>query len=358
MAQSVSATVRADGGYGGYSDLGQSGDGGDAMALVDLRATVATSAAVNATAVGGGTDYYYYDSPMEGVDGNAVARATLTMEATEPAYGTASAYAYSGGNYYYYNDTGLGGHTADAFASVEGADSGNANALSQSNDDNNQYAQSTASAPVGGPARAMTHSGVETPVTPGAYDLLAGNVFASSVLNPASPDFGTTTTYGYGVFAAAYGGEGEFLTYFGSSSFAFDALTGDGIYLDFLTNDSLLGAFESLSLTVSLGNYGTVLSQLFTSTLDFQTFLAGDYFLGNAMDGIDFVTLSYNFASSGADSGLGFDFRLANGPGEPPVPPVPLPAGGWLMLSALAALLAATRKRRRPHQCDMIAAAA
>ncbi len=132
-----------------------------------------------------------------------------------------------------------------------GASYGYASATSQSGSNLGQVSTS-AFAPVASPASASTHTSIGTSVTPGNYTITAGNATSEAVLMPTGAGLGVLTeTYGYGLFSAGNGGASA--TYSGNAQFTFQTLLGDGLYLDFLTWDSIGAAFESLTFSLNFG---------------------------------------------------------------------------------------------------------
>lgn len=104
---------------------------------------------------------------------------------------------------------------------------------------------------------------------------------------------------------------------------------------------------------VHLDGY-SVFSRAFTAMSEWLDFLdEGATFQGNWVDDDDgqYNSLSFYFTAtlSQPGQGFGFDYILASGPRvEPPPPPtVPLPAGLQLLLSALAGMWLALRRRGR-----------
>lgn len=343
--EGVTAFATAYGGAGGTTfglpgTVG--GDGGDAVAVLDITAAAAGTGLVIAQATGGQAGNAGYESETQGGFGTASAFARLTMGA-EDAIGSANAIASSG------NTCGscgsAPGSAADAVAEIGGVASGIASAGASSFNENGAVA-TNGTVSGSGAMRAATQSSVGTGVTAGLFGLTAGTATSKAVLLPTGPDFGTATqTYGYGLFEAAAGGPGGGLTsYSGTATFSFLTTLGEGLYLDFLTS-SVAGAFDALSFSLTMG--GISISESFTDLAAFQSFFDADHFLANGDGTVQTARVSYSYSSLFAGAGLGFDYRLANGP-RVEVNAVPLPGGLWLLLTGLGAVWG-LRALRRPR---------
>ncbi len=285
------------------------------------------------------TTVLYRGGKQQRANGNAQATALLTLSQPD-ATGYAIASANGGGFCTYCDDTS--GGAADAFAQVIGASYGHAAAGSQSGSNLGQVS-ANAVAPVASPASASTHTSIGTSVTPGNYTITASNATSEAVLMPTGAGLGTLTeTYGYGLFSAGSGGDNS--AYSGNAQFTFQTLLGDGLYLDFLTWDSIGAAFESLTFSLNIGAFS--LNETFTDLLSFETFFDAEHFLGNATGDFETAYISYSVTFDEPGAGFAFDYRIANGPSVE-VSPVPLPASVQMLLAALCAMGVMVRLRRK-----------
>ena len=183
--------------------------------------------------------------------------------------------------------------------------------------------------PVGGPASATAMASVGGSAALPLPPLTAGQTFSSGVLFPASG------LAGAGAMSAAYGGQGETLTYSVSADFTFnEPLTGD-LMVDFLSSDSSGDGFDSLTLKVtdaggvSLGDFA------FGTLAQVQAFFNDNREdLGAfGMNGGTSVDLTMTLTASAANAGFGFTYdSFASPPGGGGSPtPVPEPST-WAML--------------------------
>jgi hypothetical protein len=291
-AASVIASSSAQGGLGGETLGGTPGAGGASRATLHLRSKVAThlEGSVTATGGSGGTDFS--TGALTGAGGDANARDAVHAKG---GFGSAAAVALGG-----VSDTSPG--AASARARVTGAATGHAGALSESRTTSSSVT-ATASAPVGGPARASTKASFGAG-PPALAAIGAGEAVSNAELTPAKP------TFAVGAMSAGYGGSGQTLVYTSDAHFLFATSESDELVFDLLDYDVAGGGFDELNLDVKVNGADHTFS--FTLLSAAEAFFGGDPLDLGAIDaGNQDIEISFALAASRIGDGFGFAYDFS-----------------------------------------------
>jgi hypothetical protein len=320
-ASSVVTSVIATGGGGGATDYGTPGAGGSATATLSVSSSSASSVSGTATANGGAGGIYTNAIPFNyAAGGNASATAVVSATASG-ASGNATANATGG--------YGSGPETATATATVTSAASGLAQATSESQGPLGTVVTS-ASAPVGGLASAVTEANISSPLQ--AVALAPGEAYATAELTPGGSSFGL------GGFGAESDGSSTSITYDATADFTFLTNTTEDIFLNLTSGLGSLPAGDSFSLVFSydINGEGVVNSPTFTSLA-----AADAYFNGMAIDlgsfgaGTQSLDLTYAFTAMGDPPSYEITYDIA---GTSVTPTVPEPSTWAMMLIGFGGL--------------------
>jgi hypothetical protein len=193
---------------------------------------------------------------------------------------------------------------------VQGASSGYAQATS-STSMTGASVGSSANAPVGGPASAMTIAKIGSG-TPTLIPIAAGEAVSNATLTPGG------STIGVGGMSIGYGGGGESLQYDTQAYFNFTTSSPETLWLTLVSNMSSNDGtgFDSLVFDInsSVGNY----AYTFTTLASAEAFFTSNPLdLGNAATpGGQYVDLYEYLTLSDPPSfpGFSFDYALATTP--------------------------------------------
>jgi hypothetical protein len=203
--------------------------------------------------------------------------------------------------------------SASAIATIGDAKSGFAAASSRSSDGAGDQILTTAGAPVGGPASAVTKTAIATGENP-SVTLVAGQAESVAALTPGG------ATFGVGAMSAGYGGEGESLTYTDSADFDFTTVAAGTLYVDLVSNVSSGVGFDSLGLDIDVN--GEQHTYGFTNLASAEAIFDGNALdLGAFAAGNQVIEFTYTLTASESDfAGFGFTYNAADLPIFPAVP--------------------------------------
>jgi len=322
-ASVLSASLNATGGAGGATDTGAPGAGGAASVILTTTSTSATSVTGSATANGGAGGVSTMTAAYGA--GGAASAAVVVSAAASGASGNAVAAATSG--------YGSGPETANALASVTHAASGSAQATSESQGALGTVI-TTATAPVGGPATAVTEANINSPLE--AVALTEGEVYAAAELTPGGPNFGV------GGFGAESDGSDTSLSYDATAELTFLTTTTGNVYLNLISGTPSGDAFQSLVFTYSIDG-STPVVETFATVAAADAFFSGNPInLGDLTAGTQTLDLSYAFTAMGDAPGYEVTFDTSRAP-------VPEPSTWAMMMLGFAGLgYASWRRGRKP----------
>jgi len=226
---------------------------------------------------------------------------------------------------------GSGTETASASAAVTDATSRMARATSESQGVQGSVTAS-ATAPVGGPATAITEANIGAPAS--TPELSEGEVYAVAELTPGG------TTFGGGGFGAESDGSDTSLTYTATMDFTFMTTTTGDVYLNLTSGAPSGDAFESLVFTYSVD--GSVpIKETFTTVAAADAYFDGNAVsLGDLTAGTQTLDLSYGFAAMGDAPGYAVTFDTSSAP-------VPEPSTWAMILIGFAGLGYVSWRRSR-----------
>jgi hypothetical protein len=327
----ASATATSTGGNGGRGGLpiacihscipGAVGGGGVASAI--SSATGGNTGTVTSDAIAsGGAAPIGYNNPAAGT---ASAGASASSKGSGLVEANASAFDPSKFTGEYYLETG---DRASATASAQNKNGG---------------IVTTASAPRGGTASALSSAGVFTAamgaIPESLVTISAGHAVSDAALTP-----GGGKTIGVGAMSIGYGGTSFAITYDATAVFNFKTSAGNALDLTILADNSSANpaglGFDSGLLWVDVS--GDVQSFPLASLSAAETFFAPEHSLqlGKLVEGPQSIEVQYSLTfnpgtSAAPGDGFGFTYELVDPPRSATVPE---PSTWAMMLTGLAGL--------------------